>query len=226
MAGAGGTGGAMDGTGGTGGTGSAGGASGASGAGRSGGVDGASGVAYEGESRTAGARDAEVPWLDAREQRAWRGYRRMRTLLDLRLARDLNRDSGLSEPDYDVLSTLSETPGSGWRAGDLAARLSWSTSRLTHHTTRMQARGLVAREASPEDGRGAVIGLTDAGWAVLRDAAPPHVRSVRAHFIDLLAQDEIDVLAAISEKVTARLAIASGITPYGPREEIPDASCM
>ena len=145
-------------------------------------------------------------WLDAREQRAWRAYRRMRTLLDLQLARDLNRDSGLSEPDYDVLSTLSEIPDSRWRAGDLAARLSWSTSRLTHHTTRMQARGLVAREASPEDGRGAVICLTEAGWAVLRDAAPSHVRSVRALFIDLLTPEEIDTLAAISEEVVARLA--------------------
>jgi DNA-binding MarR family transcriptional regulator len=133
----------------------------------------------------------------------------MRTLLDLQLARDLNRDSGLSEPDYDVLSTLSEIPGSRWRAGDLAARLSWSTSRLTHHATRMQARGLVARETSPEDGRGAIIGLTDAGRTVLRDAAPPHVRSVRAHFIDLLTVDEIDALAAISEKVVARLASPS-----------------
>jgi DNA-binding MarR family transcriptional regulator len=151
-----------------------------------------------------------VPWLDERERRAWIGYRRMRTLLDLQLARDLNRDSGLSKPDYDVLSTLSEAPDAGWRAGDLAARLSWSTSRLTHHTARMQARGLVAREASPEDGRGAVICLTGEGWAVLRDAAPPHVRSVRAHFIDLLTPGEIDALAAISEKVVARLAVPPG----------------
>jgi hypothetical protein len=43
-------------------------------------------------------------WLSAREAHAWRGYRRMRALLDLQLARDLARDSGLSEADYDVLS--------------------------------------------------------------------------------------------------------------------------
>jgi DNA-binding MarR family transcriptional regulator len=172
-------------------------------------VVGVGGVAGEGEGRAAGTGGDEVPWLDVREQRAWRAYRRMRTLLDLQLARDLNRDSGLSEPDYDVLSTLTEIPSARWRAGDLAARLSWSTSRLTHHTTRMQARGLVAREASPEDGRGAVLCLTDAGWAVLRAAAPPHVRSVRAHFIDLLTQDEIDALASIGEKVVARLAPSS-----------------
>jgi DNA-binding MarR family transcriptional regulator len=156
-------------------------------------------------------------WLTARQQRAWLGYRRMRTLLDLQLARDLSRDSGLSEPDYDVLSTLSESPDGQWRAGDLAARLSWSTSRLTHHATRMQNRGLVARQATAEDGRGAVICLTDDGWATLRAAAPPHVQSVRRHFIDLLTAEEVDTLTAITEKVLAGLTTAPEETP-GPRD--------
>jgi DNA-binding MarR family transcriptional regulator len=87
----------------------------------------------------------------------------------------------------------------------------------------MQARGMVAREASPEDGRGAVICLTDAGWAVLRAAAPPHVRSVRAHFIDLLTADEIDMLTAISEKVVAQLAMPPGAPGVlrGPAGKLP-----
>ena len=144
-------------------------------------------------------------WLTARQQRAWLRYRRMRILLDLQLARDLSRDCGLSEPDYDVLSTLSESPDGQWRAGDLAARLSWSTSRLAHHAARMQSRGLVARRSAAEDGRGAVICLTDGGWATLRAAAPRHVQSVRRHFIDLLTAEEVDTLAAIAEKVLAGL---------------------
>jgi len=149
--------------------------------------------------------EAAPRWLTDSEQRAWTGYRRMRTLLDLQLARDLNRDSGLSAPDYDVLSTLSESADSRWRAGDLAQRLSWSTSRLTHHVNRMTARGLVARETCPDDGRGATIFLTDTGWATLREAAPAHVRSVREHFIDLLTSGQIDALAAISATVVAHL---------------------
>jgi DNA-binding MarR family transcriptional regulator len=149
-------------------------------------------------------------WLTTDEQRAWRGYRLMRTLLDLQLARDLAHDSQLSEPDYDVLSTLSENPDSRWRAGDLAHRLSWSTSRLTHHTTRMQARGLLARQSSEEDGRGATLSLTKAGWAALRAAAPHHVRSVRTHFIDLLTKNELHTLRIISEKVAAHLSTADG----------------
>ncbi len=149
---------------------------------------------------------ATTRWLDPVQERAWRGYRRMRTLLDLQLARDLAADSGLSESDYDVLSTLTEKPEPRWRASELAAQLLWSSSRLAHHVGRMERRGLVARQACDDDGRGAVITLTDAGWAVLREAAPRHVASVRRHFIDLLTDEEVDALARISAKVIEHLA--------------------
>src|SRR5437763_14688140 len=103
----------------------------------------------------------------------------MCALLDLQIARDLGKDSGLSETDYDVLSTLSEKPDSRWRARDLAGQLLWSTSRLAHHVQRMEQRGLVARQPFPGDARGALISLTEQGRATLEQAAPPRVGSVR-----------------------------------------------
>jgi DNA-binding MarR family transcriptional regulator len=130
----------------------------------------------------------------------------MRTLLDLQIARDLNRDSGLSEADYDVLSTLSEKPDSRWRARDLAAQLLWSTSRLAHHVGRMEQRGLVARQPYADDARGALISLTEQGRATLRKAAPPHLASVRRHMIDLLTAEEIAALDTITDKVITHLA--------------------
>jgi DNA-binding MarR family transcriptional regulator len=129
----------------------------------------------------------------------------MRTVLDLQIARDLNRDSGLSETDYDVLSTLSEQPGSRWRARDLAAQLLWSTSRLAHHVGRMEQRGLVTRQPAADDARAAVISLTGPGRAVLYQAAPPHVASVRRHLMDLLTPEEVAALDRIAEKVIANL---------------------
>ena len=148
---------------------------------------------------------ASTAWLTAPQERAWRRYRRMRTLLDLRIARDLSRDSGLSETDYDVLSTLSEKPGSRWRARDLAAQLLWSTSRLAHHVGRMEQRGLVARQPAADDARGAIISLTARGQAVLDQAAPPHVASVRRHLMDLLTPEEVETLDTIAEKVITEL---------------------
>lgn len=145
-------------------------------------------------------------WLTAKQEHAWKNYRRMRTLLDLQLARDLAGDSSLSEADYDVLSTLSEAENHRWRATDLARRLLWSTSRLAHHVGRMEARGLLRREASKEDGRGAVIVLTAKGWRTLSDAAPLHVASVREHFIDLLSDADVAALDQIARKVVEHLS--------------------
>jgi len=147
----------------------------------------------------------EPRWLTSREDRAWRGYRRMRALLDLQLSRDLMRDSGLSEADYDVLSNLSETDGHRMRLGELAARMLWSRSRLSHHITRMTQRGLVRREECPDDGRGSTIVLTDAGLQAIVAAAPAHVNSVRQHFIDLMTDEEIEALAAFSHRVVEHL---------------------
>jgi DNA-binding MarR family transcriptional regulator len=151
-------------------------------------------------------------WLTEDEQRAWRGSRRMRQLLDLQLARDLERDSGLSEPDYDVVTTLSESADARWRVGDLASRLLWSTSRLAHHLGRMEVRGLVARQPCADDGRGSTVALTDHGRSVLKKAAPLHVRSVRAHFVDLLGVDELECLATLASRVIGRLA-PGAVTP-------------
>ncbi|MGC4852089.1 MarR family winged helix-turn-helix transcriptional regulator [Micromonospora sp. DT4] len=145
-------------------------------------------------------------WLDERQDRAWRGYRRMRRLLDLELARELSQDAGLSEPDYDVLSDLSETPQGRLRLSELADRMLWSRSRLSHHLTRMQQRGLVTREECPDDARGAFVVLTRAGRNAIEAAAPGHVTAVRQHFLDLLTPAEVEALGAFTHRVVDHLA--------------------
>ncbi|WP_433609733.1 MarR family winged helix-turn-helix transcriptional regulator [Dactylosporangium sp. CA-139114] len=150
--------------------------------------------------------DNGVPrWLDEDEFRAWIGYRRMKALLDLQIGRELAANQGLSEPDYDVLSSLSAAEDRRIRLSEMAERMLWSKSRLSHHVTRMQQRGLVTREECPSDGRGAFIVLTDAGMATLRAAAPGHVAAVREHFIDLLTEEQIRVLGEAADAVVEHL---------------------
>lgn len=148
----------------------------------------------------------EPRWLDERQARAWRGYRRMRALLDLQITRDLAADSGLSDADYDVLSNLSEVSPHRLRLTELAATMLWSKSRLSHHLTRMQQRGLVDREECPGDARGSMIVLTGAGLRAIEQAAPHHVASVRRNLIDLLTDEEIAALDALSHRVVAHLS--------------------
>lgn len=152
----------------------------------------------------------EPRWLDDDEYRAWIGYRRMRLLLDAQVSRDLLRDSGLSAPDYDVLSALTSTSDHRRRLTKLADRMLWSKSRLSRHISRMEQRGLVTREGFEGDGRGAVIVLTEGGLRAIREAAPDHVASVRRHFVDLLSREQIEVLATIAETVLDHLTDGDG----------------
>jgi DNA-binding MarR family transcriptional regulator len=148
----------------------------------------------------------DVPWLTEREMRAWRGFARMQVLLSAHLHRTLLRETGLSLPDYAVLMHLSEASEGQLRPFQLSDALQWEKSRLSHHLTRMEARGLVTRRECPTDARGAFVVLTPAGRAAIEAAAPTHVADVRDAFIDVLTSVQLDTLAEISDAVLTRLS--------------------
>ncbi len=144
-------------------------------------------------------------WLDPTEDRAWRGFRRLFTLLEARLSRDLAEDSELSMADYTVLSNLVEAEGRRWRVSALAERMQWSQSRLSHQLRRMEERGLVSRERAEDDGRGAVVTLTKPGLRSIAAATPGHLQAVRKHMIDRLTPEQLQTLADIAEAVVPHL---------------------
>ena len=129
----------------------------------------------------------------------------MVTLVPPRIARDLQRDSRLSDAYYEVLSNLSESVDHDYRFKALAERMPWSKSRLSHHLTRMEGRQLIRRIGDRGDGRGAIVVLTDGGHQAIQEAAPAHVASVRRHFVDLLTSEQLAALAEISDVVVAHL---------------------
>ena len=110
----------------------------------------------------------------------------MGSRLPAALNRQLQRDSDLSLQDFDVLVQLTDVDEGRVRVSALAAALGWERSRLSHHVTRMERRGLVAREECDDDGRGAFVVLTPAGRAAIERAAPGHVRTVRSLVFDAL----------------------------------------
>lgn len=156
-------------------------------------------------------------WLDDTEDRAWRGYRRMFTLLEARLARDLADDSGLSVADYTVLSNLVDVEERRWRLTALAQHMQWSQSRLSHQINRMEGRGLVRRDLVAADGRGACVVLTRLGLKTIAAATPGHMEAVRRHMINLLTEEQLRDLGDITEIVTAHLAaFEAGADPAAP----------
>ena len=129
-------------------------------------------------------------WLTADEQRAWRTYLRMSSLLPAKLNRQLQRDSGLTLPEYEVLVQLSEAPGQQLRPFQICEALNSEQSRLSHQLSRMQHRGLLTREECEADGRGALVALTAAGADAIGSAAPGHVATVRQLIFDRLSDDQ------------------------------------
>ncbi len=142
-----------------------------------------------------------APWLTEREAAAWKAVRDLGQPLWTALGRDLQRESGLSMADYQVLVVLSESPGSVLAYRDLADATGWEKSRLSHHITRMEKRGLVRREGCADDGRSANVVLTAQGRECIESAAPGHVESVRHLVIDQLTEEQIDALVSIAEQI-------------------------
>ncbi|MET0524640.1 MAG: MarR family winged helix-turn-helix transcriptional regulator [Nocardioides sp.] len=147
----------------------------------------------------------EVPWLSAQEEHLWRAWSRLNNELSARLQRDLQHDAQLSLSDYEVLVHLTDTSEGRLRVSDLARLLQWGLSRVSHHVTRMQGRGLVERVVCVEDGRGAFVVVTPAGRVAIEQAAPGHVAAVRRLAIDALDPEEVATLSGVFDKMLARL---------------------
>ena len=147
----------------------------------------------------------EPNWLNPREERAWRAFMHARHQLDVRLNRSL-QELGLSGADYEILAVLSSHDGDRMAARDLCNTLRWEKSRVSHQVRRMEKAGLISRETNPDDARSTMVCLLPAGRAAIEKAAPEHVEDVRRNFIDLLTPAELDMLAALNERVLEHLA--------------------
>ena len=153
-------------------------------------------------------------WLSEAEQQAWRAYLRATRELDVAMDRDLE-PHGLSLPEYELISMLSEAPDSRMRMSTLADLIVQSRSRVTHTAARLERRGWVRREPAPDDGRGVLLVLTPLGRQVLDVTAREHVESVRRHLFDVLTPAQVASLGEVMQAV--RDAIAGDTDETGAR---------
>ena len=145
------------------------------------------------------------PWLSADAQYLWRQWLRLNAELPGVLHRELQADAGLSLSDFEVLVTLTDTAEGRVRVTDLARALSWERSRVSHHVTRMERRGLVERSECRDDGRGAWVVLTEQGRSAIERAAPGHAATVRRLIFDDLTPEELTVMTGVIDRVLTRL---------------------
>src|SRR5471030_3023550 len=156
-----------------------------------------------------GAKTA-VPWLSEPEMQCWRALISVTTGILGALDSELQAEHGLSLGEYEVLVHLSEEPEHSLRMTDLAGRLHLSPSGITRRIDGLERAGLVERRQCPSDRRGSNAVLTKEGMRRLSEAAPTHVRGVRAHFIDQLSEQEIANLATALSAIEVDAAAAAG----------------
>ena len=120
-----------------------------------------------------------------------------------RLDDDLRAEHGLSLQEYGALLQLAWAPGRRARMSRLAEALVLSKSGATRLVDRLVADGLVQRHVCPSDARGAEAGLTDAGVARLRAAAPTHLRGISAYFLDVVPATDLETIERAFDRVAA-----------------------
>jgi DNA-binding MarR family transcriptional regulator len=139
---------------------------------------------------------------------AWQAYQRMRLQLNGRISRELFRSTGLSEADFDILFFLEGSPDGSVRSIALRCGLEWEKSRLSHQLRRMEGRGLITKGAD------ASVQLTDKGREQIAAARDCHSAAVSRYFGDVLTDEQLTTLTAISDQVVSRLTQDRHHTPH------------
>jgi len=120
---------------------------------------------------------------------------------------------------YDVLWGLEQAPDQRLRMSELADKVVLSRSNLTRLIDRLEEAGLVARERSAEDRRGAYAVLTEQGRNLRRRMWPPYQAAIRELFESRLSDSEAELMAAILRRLleSARGVAAAERTSARPR---------
>jgi DNA-binding MarR family transcriptional regulator len=92
---------------------------------------------------------------------------------------------GLRSADFAVLATLVRLARPGVSQRRLGAELGLSPGTISLRIDRLVQRGLVERQPDPDDGRGAVITITERGRDLFEACAPEHLANARELLVGL-----------------------------------------
>lgn len=132
---------------------------------------------------------------------AWRAFHKIRITLLPPLIRHLSDECGMSEAEYQVYIGLSASENGKMKPSQLAEELGWDLGRLSHQVSRMEARGLLAKQQCPFDARSCWIGATRKGKLAFEKALPIQTREVERLFADALTNEQKRSLIEISEAI-------------------------
>ncbi|WP_123040385.1 MarR family winged helix-turn-helix transcriptional regulator [Cohnella candidum] len=128
------------------------------------------------------------------ELSVWRLFIQTHSKIIEKIEGDLAEEKRVPLSTYDVLIELFEAPGRKLRLGDLTKKVVLTKSGLTRLVDRMEKEGLLKREKSEEDKRGAYAVLTEAGETELRRAWPVYAKGIKTYFAKPLEEADLQAL--------------------------------
>lgn len=108
--------------------------------------------------------------------------------------------------EYDVLFTLSRCPSGQLRLNEINDKVLLSQSSLSRLVDRLEKRGLVERTTAPDDGRGVLLSLTEAGRELQKSIGREHVREIAQLVAPALTAEEQRELLRLTDKLRASVA--------------------
>jgi DNA-binding MarR family transcriptional regulator len=117
---------------------------------------------------------------------------------------------GVRGADFAILATLVRLAGQTVSQRRIATELGLSAGTVSLRIDRLVRRGLVQRQPDPDDGRGAVITITNQGQALFEACAPEHLSNAR------------ELLAGLDEQERQTLGRLLGKLLYTLEDPDPD----
>lgn len=146
---------------------------------------------------------AERPDLDVAPIAITARLSRLRQTLGTRLEAVFTAH-GLSGADFAVLATIVRTGGEPLSQRGLGAELNLTPGTISVRVDRLVRDGLVERVPDPQDGRGQLVGLTDAGRQRFETCAPEHLANAR-RLTSGITRSEFDELGRLLGKLLTSL---------------------
>ena len=108
------------------------------------------------------------------------------------------KECGLLGSDFDILATLRRageplTPTALYQSAML------SSGAMTARLDKLEQRGLITRQAAPDDRRSLLVNLTDAGLALVDEAVERHLANERRLLAPLTGEEQ-EQLAALLKR--------------------------
>jgi DNA-binding MarR family transcriptional regulator len=140
-------------------------------------------------------------FLSDEEELAWYGLLETHEALVRALDARLLAQHHMPLSAFEALIQIAHAEDGAISISELAERIRLSPSQVSRLVIDLEHKGLFERHRSSTDARSTHAGITEAGRAELREAAPAYLATIRAQLFDRLSEREVKQLRRIWERI-------------------------